>query len=121
MVGGAGGAEGGEGQPPGGVTLMMAAVASVLRVGWWRISSSTALPRLEAVSPGGGGREIGGKGVREGEGAGDGESGPKRGKKGAQNGVQSKKNSPKRKIKYKKRSPNKETNPIKQKRVQSGK
>lgn len=98
MVGGAAGAEGGEGQPLGGVTLMMAAVASVLRVGWWRISSSTALPRLEAVSPvagGGGEREIGGKGVREGEGAGDGESGPKRGKKGAQNGVQNRKKGPK--------------------------
>ena len=41
-------------------TLMMAVVASVFRVGWWRINSSTALPRLEAVSPGGG--EMGGLG-----------------------------------------------------------
>lgn len=30
---------------------MMAVMASVLRVGWCLISSSIAVPRLEAVSP----------------------------------------------------------------------
>ena len=32
-------------------TLMMAIMASVFRVGWCLISSSIAVPRLEAVSP----------------------------------------------------------------------
>lgn len=32
-------------------TFMMAVMASVLRVGWCLISSSIAVPRLEAVSP----------------------------------------------------------------------
>lgn len=37
----------------GGIlTLIIAAVASVLRVGWCLINSSTALPKFEAVSPG---------------------------------------------------------------------
>lgn len=32
-------------------TFMMAVMASVLRVGWCLISSSIAVPRLDAVSP----------------------------------------------------------------------